>query len=104
MRPQIVVNFDNFDYDNIIQYYNQKRPIGTPPIQKLNRFEGGFMIEKYNITSGSNENEKYSQVRWRLKHLFTPHGLPAFTEDEMKLLYSSFVYFHGNKNVHYIST
>ena len=47
----------------------------------------------------------YILPRFHLCILKTKHPLQMKMKNiEMKLLYSSFVYFHGNKNVHYIST
>jgi hypothetical protein len=72
----------------IVKKYNEVKPPNWPPLQILERAEGGFQIEipgKKDIKCG-NENDKIKQLRWRNKALVGYSRYPTFNQVELQLL------------------
>ena len=91
----IKVNFDTLSYEDVCAYYNKHKPEDWKPIQRLDRIEGGFMIEMNSKPKHYNENENIRQVRWSRKCLFTPIGYYGFSEEEIDLLHIAFNSIYG---------
>ena len=73
----------------IIEKYNKIKPLNWPPLEMLQRAEGGYQIEipeKKNIRC-ANQNEKIKQLRWMNKALICRSCYTTFNEKELQLLY-----------------
>jgi hypothetical protein len=92
MPIKVLVNAIETSYIiQIIEIYNEIKPVGTEPIQNLDRCEGGFQI---NISNSSNQmhidaNDKIKQVRWTNGYLKPYKHYEGFTEIEELLLFLS---------------
>jgi hypothetical protein len=71
-------------YDDVINYYNSKKPSDFLPLQLLDRAEGGFEIV---VDTKSIYSSK--QLRWHNKKLEPYPGYLSFDNDEILLLYLS---------------
>jgi len=71
-------------YDDVINYYNLKKPTNFLPLQLLDRAEGGFEIV---VDTRSIYLSK--QLRWHNKKLQPYPGYLSFDNDEILLLYLS---------------
>ncbi len=72
----------------IVKIYNEVKPPNWPPLQILDRAEGGFQIEipeKKDIKC-ANQNDKIKQLRWRNKSLVGYSRYPTFNQVELQLL------------------
>jgi ssDNA-binding Zn-finger/Zn-ribbon topoisomerase 1 len=72
----------------IVKKYNEVKPPNWPPLQFLDRAEGGFQIEipeKKDIKC-ANQNDKIKQLRWRNKALVGYSRYPTFNQVELQLL------------------
>jgi ssDNA-binding Zn-finger/Zn-ribbon topoisomerase 1 len=72
----------------IVKIYNEAKPPNWPPLQILDRAEGGFQIEipeKKDIKC-ANQNDKIKQLRWRNKALVGYSRYPTFNQVELQLL------------------
>jgi len=72
----------------IVKIYNEVKPPNWPPLQILERAEGGFQIEipeKKDIKC-ANGNDKIKQLRWRNKALVGYSRYPTFNQVELQLL------------------
>lgn len=72
----------------IVKKYNEVKPPNWPPLQILDRAEGGFQIEipeKKDIKC-ANQNDKIKQLRWRNKALVGYSRYPTFNQVELLLL------------------
>lgn len=81
------------EYENqeIVKKYNEMKPPDCPPIEILDRAEGGFQIkipEKNNIKC-KNQNEKIKQLRWMNKALVCRGCYTTFDEKEVQLLFKA---------------
>ena len=88
----IKVLFESYtedEYDKVINYYNTNKLQNEQPLEKLDRYEGGFMIKKDNSSSFSDENDKIKQLRWSTKYLVPYKNYSSFSESEEQLLYKS---------------
>jgi hypothetical protein len=75
----------------ILKKYNEMKPEKWPPLQILERAEGGFQIEipeKKDIKC-ANENDKIKQLRWKNKALVCYSRYPIFNHVELQLLYKA---------------
>lgn len=73
----------------ILNKYNEMKPPNWPPLEILQRAEGGFQIEipeKKNIRC-ANQNEKIKQLRWMNKALVCRSCYTTFNEKELQILY-----------------
>tara|TARA_X000000950_G_C13875976_1_gene644847 strand:- start:17 stop:631 length:615 start_codon:yes stop_codon:yes gene_type:complete len=98
----IIVTFKTFEYEPIIEYYNQNKPPDWNPIEKLNRIEGGFQIKLKGFNhdrSLVDINQRIKQVRWCRQQLTTPIAMFGFTMEEEYLLYQSFLHVYGKDEV-----
>jgi hypothetical protein len=90
IRVKIAVIKAN-ENQEILKKYNEMKPENWPPLQILERAEGGFQIEipeKKNIKC-ANENDKIKQLRWKNKALVCYNRYPIFNHVELQLLYKA---------------
>jgi hypothetical protein len=88
-------------YQPILDYYNSKRDQSTPPLEKLPRCEGGFMIkfENYDQIKDFEINNKIQQLRWSKRHLISDIYI-GFDDEQLELLYQALVDSLGKDNVY----
>ena len=88
-------------YEPILNYYNTNRIPDTPPLEKLPRCEGGFMIkfEDYDLIKDFEINNKIQQLRWCKKQLIS-HIYIGFNDTQLELLYDALVHSLGENNVY----
>ena len=88
-------------YQPILDYYNSKRDQSTPPLEKLPRCEGGFMIkfENYDQIKDFEINNKIQQLRWSKKQLVSDIYI-GFNDIQLELLYEALVDSLGKDNVY----
>ena len=62
----IAVNINSIpsDYEPILNYYNERRPEGSPVLEELDRMEGGFKIRLPKHGYGIEPDCKIAQLRW----------------------------------------
>jgi len=75
--------------EEIIKKYNEIKPLNWPPLEMLQRAEGGYQIEipdKKNIKC-ANQNDKIKQLRWMNKALICRSCYITFNEKELQLLF-----------------
>ena len=96
---QIKVLVDTIEYQPVLDYYNANKPEHEEPLEKLDRFEGGFQIQ---IPSMKNkpvdENLKIRQLRWSSGRLVSQFGWNiyiGFTEKQTVMLYEALVHALG---------
>ena len=106
MSFTIQVNVDTIDYSPIIDYYNSHKLNNEQPLQRLNRYEGGFEIKldensmkEYNNHNLSDSNFRIRQLRWSNKCLVTYTLSNRFTDYQLNLLYDSIKNTIGDKNI-----
>lgn len=90
MLYTIAVKVNKIYVDKIIDYYNNKRPESSHPLENLNRCEGGFMIkmENYDDIDDTDENNKIHQLRWSNRQLVQDMYY-GFNNEQLDLLYES---------------
>ena len=77
------------EYQAILKKYNEIKPSNWPPLEILERAEGGFQIEipeKKNIKC-ANQNDKIKQLRWINKALICRNSHIGFNHVELQLLF-----------------
>ena len=87
------------DIQKILEYYNQNKSLEDEPLQRLDRFEGGFQIclpEMKDVMCDS--NKKIKQLRWHNGYLVSFYYI-GFTYIEQDLLHRSLSYVLGEENV-----
>jgi hypothetical protein len=87
-------------YQPILDFYNNNRDQSTPPLEKLPRCEGGFMIkfEDYDQIEDFEINNKIQQLRWSNKQLISDKYI-GFNDTQLELLYDALVHSLGENNV-----
>jgi hypothetical protein len=78
-------------YKKIIEKYNEMKPSDWPPLERLDRAEGGFQLEipeKRGIKC-RNANDKIKQLRWKNKALVQHNYYITFNERELELLFNA---------------
>jgi hypothetical protein len=78
-------------YKQIIEKYNEMKPSDWPPLERLDRAEGGFQLEipeKRGIKC-RNANDKIKQLRWKNKALVQHNYYITFNERELELLFNA---------------
>ncbi len=73
----------------ILKKYNELKPANWPPLEILQRAEGGFQLEipeKKHIKC-ANQNDKIKQLRWMNKTLVCRNSYLAFNHVELQLLF-----------------
>jgi len=94
----IKVSVDSIDKDTfqkILDHYNNNKSEDEPPLERLQRAEGGFQIKIPSRQSlMCDENDKIRQLRWNKKYLLSDFYI-GFTEKQELLLYESLVYALG---------
>jgi hypothetical protein len=99
---QIKVLIDTINSDDIqkiLDYYNQNKSLDDEPLQRLDRFEGGFQIclpEMKDVMCDS--NKKIKQLRWHNGYLVSFYYI-GFNDNEQDLLYRSLIQALGEENV-----
>ena len=90
---------ETIKYEPILDYYNSHKQEGEPPLQRLDRAEGGFKIdlpeeewEKDPWLGFINENDKIRQLRWSREGYLISCGYKSFTAKQGMLLYEALVY------------
>lgn len=95
----LVDTISNANIQNILNYYNQNKPIDSEPLQMLDRYEGGFQISLTNMKDiNCDDNKKIKQLRWHNGCLVSSYYI-GFDMDEEELLYKSLVNVLGQENV-----
>jgi hypothetical protein len=87
------------DIQQILDYYNQNKTLENEPLQRLDRFEGGFQIclpEMKDVMCDS--NKKIKQLRWHKGYLVSSYYI-GFNDNEQDLLYRSLVHVLGEENI-----
>ena len=95
----LVDTISSEDIQKILNYYNQNKSLDDEPLQRLDRFEGGFQIclpEMKDVMCDS--NKKIKQLRWHNGYL-VPSYYIGFNDNEQDLLYRSLVLVVGEENV-----
>lgn len=106
-QPHIEVLFDNIiNYDKVLNYFNTHKLNDMEPIEKLQRFEGGFSIKLKNVDENLDINKRIKQLRWHKKKLVNElfegcnsYCHMGFNIDELNLLYKSLVHIYGEDQV-----
>ena len=105
-QPHIEVLFNEINYDKVLDYFNKHKLDDTEPIEKLQRFEGGFSIKLKNVDKNLDINKRIKQLRWHKKKLVNQlfegcncYCHMGFNIDELNLLYESLVYIYGEDKV-----
>uniref|UniRef100_A0A6C0KK28 Uncharacterized protein n=1 Tax=viral metagenome TaxID=1070528 RepID=A0A6C0KK28_9ZZZZ len=78
-------------YKQIIEKYNETKPSNWPPLERLDRAEGGFQLEipeKRGIKC-RNANDKIKQLRWKNKALVQHNNYITFNEGELEILFNA---------------
>jgi len=88
-------------YEPILDFYNSKRDQSTPPLERLPRCEGGFMIKlpNYDQIKDSDINNKIQQLRWCKRQLVSDIYI-AFDDTQLELLYQALIDSLGENNVY----
>ena len=88
-------------YEPILDFYNSNRDQTTPPLEKLQRCEGGFMIKlpNYDEIKSWEINDKIQQLRWSKKQLVSDIYI-GFNDIQLELLYESLIHSLGEDNVY----
>jgi len=82
----------------ILEFYNATKPENDPPLEILDRCEGGFQIKILNKQNVNCDiNEKIKQLRWSKKCLVPFNHYPDFSKDETFLLFRSMHSVLGDK-------
>ena len=88
-----------YQIEEIINYYNQCRPIDAEPLEQYKN-GGGFVIS---VKSGKiyhmPDNQNFKMLRWHKNVLVTYSDHAGFSEEEEELLYISFIHVLGEENV-----
>ena len=93
----IKVLTETIEYQPILDYYNSHKEEGEPPLQKLNRAEGGFKIDlpeeqwEKDFIGYVDANNKIRQLRWN-EGCLVSRFYKTFTEKQSMLLYEALVY------------
>lgn len=89
-KNYIKVNVKALNHDEVCDIYNRNKSEDMLPLKKLNRLEGGFMLElpdKQDLAIDA--NEKCKQLRWH-RGFLKPHlGYIGFNSEELETLYSA---------------
>jgi hypothetical protein len=97
----IVVLVDRISYGPILDYYNSHKPEDEEPLQRLDRFEGGFQIDIPHLKDDKSiydPNNKIRQLRWS-RGCLKSAGFIGFTENQTLILYEALVHSLGGNNV-----
>lgn len=98
----IKVTFGSYskdEFNKVLDYYNSNKSKNDQPLQKLDRCEGGFMIEKEYSSSFSDANDNIKQLRWEKKCLVPYKNYSSFSNYEEQLLYQSLIHVFGKDNI-----
>jgi hypothetical protein len=87
------------DIQKVVDYYNQNKPDTEEPLNRLNRYEGGFQISLPHMKDVMcDANNKIKQLRWHKQCLVAGFYM-GFSDSEEDLLYKSLVHVLGQDNV-----
>ena len=102
MSKIIAVKKVPYDYEPILNYYNDRRPEGSGELEELDRMEGGFKIRLPETSEyGDDPDCKIAQMRWARGHLVP--GYIGFTSGEKNLLFEALCNTLGEDNVYHVS-
>ena len=82
-----IINRD--DFVKILEFYNAHKPADAEPIERLDRAEGGFKINKKNAVPHPEPNNNIRQLRWSYQRLVAYEPYNTLTIEEQGLLYKS---------------
>lgn len=88
MKVDVIKGYEN---QEIVKKFNEMKPPDWPPLEILQRAEGGFQIEipeKKNIKC-ANQNQKMKQLRWMNKTLVRYKNFISFNDVELQILYKA---------------
>jgi hypothetical protein len=92
---RIKVSADTVNYASVIAYYNANKPADEEPLERLDRFEGGFQIQIESMKNTPiDSNLKIRQLRWSRGCLLSGYHI-GFTEKQTLLLYEALVHSYG---------
>jgi len=95
----IKVLVGTISYEPVLEYYNSHKEAHEPPLQRLDRFEGGFKIDIPELKDKYiDPNNKIQQLRWSRGYLKSM-GYFGFNGKQTKLLHESLVNALGESNV-----
>ena len=98
----IKVLVDSISHENIqkvLDYYNQNKSVDDEPLERLDRYEGGFQIclpDMKDVICDS--NNKIKQLRWHRGYLVSSFYI-GFNDNEVDLLYKSLGHVLGQDTV-----
>ena len=88
VKVDVIKGYEN---QEIVKKFNEMKPPDWPPLEILQRAEGGFQIEipeKKNIKC-ANQNQKMKQLRWMNKTLVRYKNFISFNDVELQILYKA---------------
>ena len=90
---------DHDDFQRILDYYNTHKSVNDEPLERLQRYEGGFQISIPNMKDAMcDANLKIKQLRWN-KGCLVSNMFYGFDDNEEELLFNSLVHVLGQENV-----
>ena len=97
VKMLIKVFANKVNYKSVLDYYNSVKPVDEEPLERLDRFEGGFQIRIPEMADEkADENRKIRQVRWDRGFLRSWPYI-GFTERQSILLYEALVHSYGTE-------
>lgn len=86
VKVNVITTIEN---QEILKKYNELKPPNWPPLEILQRAEGGYQIEipEKKIINCANQNDKIKQLRWMDKALMCRSCYTTFNEKELQLLF-----------------
>jgi len=86
VKVNVITTIEN---QEILKKYNELKPPNWPPLEILQRAEGGYQIEipEKKIINCANQNDKIKQLRWMDKALMCRSCYITFNEKELQLLF-----------------
>ena len=91
------------EYAPVLAYYNTHKKEGDAPLERLDRAEGGFYIQKEEIDATDSiqlcKNDTIRQVRWSKRCLIQYLNYDPLTSEEQELLLAALQHVLGPDNV-----
>jgi hypothetical protein len=95
----IKVLVGTISYEPVLEYYNSHKEAHEPPLQRLDRVEGGFKIDIPELKDKYiDENYKIQQLRWSRGYLKSMEYF-GFNGKQTLLLYHAIANALGENNV-----
>lgn len=92
-----IKNLNDYQINEIVEYYNQYRAEGMQPIYAHR--ENGFIIEIVGYDPRLPKNQRYRMLKWHNKILTSYIDYPGFYPEEEELLFIACLYVLGFDNV-----